>query len=894
MPRILRICLLLFFCGLASLAFSQKVIPDEVIIDYSAEDKALRDVLFELGEKADVTIAWQEEILPGDSIISLSIRRERLGKVVDYIIAEHDLRYKIIGNQIVIKRDPYNKTKSPKDKVTISGVLKDAESGETLVSANVYLYDQTQGTTTNEYGFYSFTLDKNLQRIYYSYLGYDLGIKEISLTKDTVIDVSLKPTARLSEIVITDTKLATVRPLDEPDVASVHQLPLDKLAAKLPLGGEPDVLRLALTLPGITSGTDGFGGMSVRGGSTNQNLILFDGIPIYNAQHAFGLFSIFNSNVIKSAKIYKGAFPSHYSGRLSSVMDIRTREGNNQKLSGDFSLGLLTVSGSLEGPIQKDKSSFLISVRRTFVDTWIRSLTRAINDNTGSSSIYFFDVNTKINFQTSRKSKLFFSFYRGNDHFDKKFETLEVDDDTNGFFSDLDELQWDSGNSLATLRWNAGLSQKLFLNTNFYLSNYNFDSFDHDRIDQLDSDMNFIDGPYTAGYYQTKVKDLGARLTFDYIPGPKHFIKFGAGVIRHKFQPGFLSVNQGDSLNVPAFRISKSDVAALLTEDDLNSNEIEFFIEDNIKIGRNATLNLGYNHMIISTGSKSYTIPQPRILFQLAGKKSIFKASWGRMGQFLHTLTNTGLGVPVDVLLPSTDRIAPETSWIASMGQHFITDKLGTIGFEVFYKEYQGLTRYSDQGLISITSTSNWEGIIPIGEGESYGAEFSLNKSTSKTDLSLAYTLSWSNRFFEEIQEAKFPYRYDRRHVINVGLIHKLAENIEVSANWEFGSGTPITIPTGAAFSEFDQNGNQIDVLIYESINNDHLPDYHRLDFGFNLYNTNKWGDTKLTLGIYNVYNRQNPFIRDIVFNEKRGKNLRFEDITILPFLPTFNYSVSF
>lgn len=870
---------------------SQRIIPDEKILDYSCEDKDLRTVLYDLSELANVTIAWQEQIIPVDSMVTVSFRKERLGKIIDYLILEHELKYKIVGNQIAIIKDKLAKVS---DEVTISGYLKDAESGEALISANIYLYDRSLGTVTNEYGFYSFTVPKGLQRIYYSYLGYDLGIEEINADQDIEYNKELFPSNYLKEIIITETKLTPI-PLNAPEVSSVNVLSINQLNSFLPLGGEPDIMRLAMSMPGVTSGSDGFGGMSVRGGATNQNLILFDGIPVYNAEHAFGLFSIFNSRVIKSAKIYKGAFPSHYSGRLSSVLDIRTREGNYRKLSGEVSVGLLSGSAAIEGPIIKEKASFLFSARRTFVDPWIGALSREFNQRIGKegqTDFYFYDINGKVNFNLGKSSKIYFSYYRGNDFFEN--DVSASTEDNNRIFNDRDQVNWDIGNTLGVVRLSSRLSQKMFLNMNVYTSQYRFDSFDHDRLEQLrDNEEPIIS--YEAGYYQSRIQDLGGKVELDVIPNSKHRLKVGFGAIDHTFSPGLLIANQSDSLNMPGEDVNREDLRTALEETDLKGQELEFFVEDNISIGKHSTLNIGYNHMLVSSNGKSYSIPQPRILFSTGSENVTFKASVGRMAQFLHSLNNTGLGVPIDVWLPSTDQIEPETSVVFSTGVSYQRKSFGQFGFELFYKKMNNLTRYGNEGLIDISENSNWEERVPIGEGTAYGAEFSVNKTEGKTNFNFAYTLSWANRKFDEINNGEtFRFRYDRRHVVNFNFIHRLNPNFEITANWEFGSGAPITIPTSQRFVEVNQvTGNPLYILIYEEVNNSNLPDYHRLDIGFNMISNYPWGRTVFSLGLYNAYNRQNPFYRDVVPNFTTGQ-LVFEDITILPILPTLSYSISF
>lgn len=871
---------------------AQRIIPDEKIIDYSCENQSLRDVLYELSEKTNVTIAWQEQIVPGDSIVTFSVRKERLGKIIDYLILDHDLKYRIVGNQISIIRDKFKVIE--KEMITISGFLRDGESGEGLVNANIYLQDKSLGTITNEYGFYSFTIPKGSQRIYYSYLGYDNGIKEVTADKDQTFDVNLIPSNFMKEIIITETKLTPI-PLNAPEVATVDVLAIDQIRSRLALAGEPDVMRMALSNPGVTSGADGFGGMSVRGGATNQNLILFDGIPIYNSDHAFGMFSIFNSRVIKSAKLYKGAFPSHYSGRLSSVMDIRTREGNFKKISGEVSLGLLTGSVALEGPIVKEKASFLFSARRTLVDPWLKSISKAYHDGkdqSGETQYYFYDVNGKINFNLGRHSKVYFSYYSGKDFFENQ---VRKSVDAEEFPStDFDQINWDIGTSLGSLRFNSRLSQKMFLNATAYKSFNNYDAFDHDRLVRLKNASDSI-VTFNAGYYQSRIEDTGLKLEFDFIPSAKQRLKFGAGIINHSFSPGLILSTEADSLNTQGSPVKSEDLANQIDDLDITGTEIEVFIEDNFKFGKYTNLNIGYNHMIVTSGIKTYHIPQPRVLFSTGSESNTIKLSAGRMGQFLHSLNNTGVGIPIDVWLPSTEKIAPETSWAFSIGDYFQKDPLGIIGLEFFYKKYEGLTRYGTDGLIDISEDSNWEELVPIGEGESYGTEFSYHKTKGKTKINLGYTLSWSNRTFEALNNGNpFRFRYDRRHVINVGLIHRFNPNIEVTANWEFGSGTPITVPDNNKFIEINEiTGEPIIVLIYKELNNSILPDYHRLDIGINIHSEYTWGSSVLTIGLYNAYNQQNPFYRDTEVNIE-NRELIFEDVTLIPILPALSYTVKF
>lgn len=861
---------------------------DEIIIDYSALDKTLREVLFDLSEEADVTIAFQDNIIPGDSLINFSVRKQELGVVINYLLNRHRVGYKVIGDQLVLYKRKYDEDQP----VIISGYLRDLRSGEVLINAYVYKEDQSIGTETNEYGFYSLTLPPGEQPVYYTYLGYNSEIKNLDLRYDTIVNVNLDPNNRLKEIVILDQKIVKEDPVVFKTPAAVHVLPLETIKSTLPVAGEPDIMRLAFTMPGVTSGADGFGGMSVRGGSTNQNLILLDGTPVYNANHLFGLFSIFNANVIKSAKLFKGPFPSQYSGRLSSVMDIRTRDGNMNRLSGDISLGLLTAKASLEGPIKKGRSSFLLSARRTTVDAWINSLNNLYNKDPlrdRNTDLKFYDLNAKLNFSLGERSKLHLGFYRGNDDFQNLTKTIDIGETV----SDLDETSWKSGNQIASARWSCNLSPRVFVNANIYSSRYDFGSFVQDRVELLENG-NVSSTSYNTGLYRTKISDLGARLDFGFFLNKRHTLKTGVNLIRHSFQPRFIFTTERDSLfpTAATMPIAREDLEELQEgQVDLKGNELEIYLEDEINLGKNTSLNIGINQLMITTG-KTFFIPQPRILFKTGTEKYRMKLSFGRMAQYLHSLANTGLGVPTDVWLPSTSKLAPEQAWITSMGHHFLMKNQSILSMELFYKKMKNVTRYAS-GFLRLSENTDWEDNIPQGRGESYGMETLYEKRLGKTTMQASYTLSWTNRSFDGIQNGEpFRFRYDRRHVINLGVVQKINENIEFSANWEYGSGTPITIPSSQSYNYIDDNNNLTRVRVYSQLNNDNLPAYHRLDLGFNLFSDYKWGQSQLTLGVYNVYDKLNPlYVEEIITADLKS---RYEQFYLFKIMPTFSYTLSF
>ena len=876
----IRIVIVVMLFGFAFTASGQ-TIPDEIRTDYTAVKKELGQVLWDLSRNTGVNIAFSKEKIQADSLVSISVKNETLGSILNSLFVQSDLKYEIVGNQLVIKRDEFVNV----DKIiTLSGMVEDAQSGEPLIYANLYLLEQNIGTETNEAGNYSLTVRSGVQRLYVSYLGYKKTILELKLKKDSTLNISLEPESLLNEILILDEDIVQI----EKSLSSSSELPIDQIRSIATLGGEPDVIRLAQMMPGVSTGADGFGGINVRGGSADQNLILYDGVPVYNTGHALGIFSVFNSSTIKSAQLMKGAIPARFGGRLSSVMDIRTKDGNYKKTGGEFSLGALAFKGTLEGPIVKDKSSFLISYRRTILDPWIKGLTEYINefvDKEGFAEYHFYDVNAKINFRLNDKNKLAFSFYRGRDLFDNNVKTFT---NVQGLpTEELNQDNWSWGNQLFVAKWNSRISDKLFTNLTAYQTKFDFASFDHQRFEEQDTF-------FQADLFKSKISDLGIKLDFDYLPNPSNYIKFGVSAIQHQFNPGLINRNEGSDNVDNSLLIKKEDLDDILEEADISNLELIAFLEDELKIGNYLTVNLGVHASSVRTNSKSYTSIQPRFAFIAKADDVWFKGGISRMNQYLHLLSNSGLGLPTDVWIPSTDRIAPEQSWIYTLGAGIDFGKGLIGGVEGFYKVFENVVSYNEGVLSPINSTNDWDQNIPIGTGNSYGIEVSLDKKLGKTLWFANYTVSLSNRKFRALNAGtQFPFRYDRRHQIKLTFIRKLTENAEFSLNWTYGTGNPLTVPY-ELIRFTDENGVARLIPIYREKNNELLPDYHRFDIGFNFYNDYSFGRQKFTIGLFNAYNRKNPFYLELRRNVDKPERFEYSQYSLLPILPSLSYSLSF
>lgn len=859
--------------------------PDEVMVTFKAKEKNLGEIFVTISDVADISIAYSSSLVDKNQLFTTYPLNKTVGTVLDELLKETMLSYKIIGDQIVIIKDEY---KFAPDFLTISGTVKDRETGEYLPYASVYLYDRSVGTEANEYGFYSIKLPNGLKRIYATFLGYEKLIKEIKLVKDTIIDLGLKPQAMLNEVLIID------HSFDIPDekTSSSTQLPIDRMMSIASLGGEADLIRLAQMSPGVSAGADGFGGVNVRGGSADQNLILLDGVPLYSTGHAFGIFSIFNPNTIKSAELITGGIPARYGRRLSSVLDIRTKDGNVQKAGGDISLGVLALKATLEGPLSKNNSSYILSFRRTFVDPWIGNISEYINDingRNGKAKYYFLDFNGKINLKLNEKHRLIFGFYKGLDVFDNSVSS--VSSDNTEVIEDLKVNHWQGGNDLAMLRLNSKLSQNLFVKSTLYLSQFDFSSFDYKRIIETDLVENIY---YNTGFYKSNIRDIGVKIDFDFIPNTTHLLRFGVDMVNHKFKPGLISFNEGDQIVQGRELITQRILEAILVEPEIVGNEVSVYFEDEVNINKNIKANIGVHANLIQTENKVYNSLQPRFSLMYQANPFYGKIGYSRTNQYLHLISNTGLGIPLEVWLPSNEILKPETAHIYNAGLGFNFDNGFKLSADIYYKTFDNLVSLQEGALSNITENTDWESNIPTGTGEAYGLELNVEKRIGHSIWMTSYTYAKSTRNFQDLNQSDpFNFRFNRLHDFKFAFIQKINKNAEFSMNWLYGSGNPITAPTQLQ-PYIDINGEQRLIPVYESKNNRLLPDYHRLDISFSFFSDFDWARQRFTFGLYNAYNRKNPAYLDIQNDKDKPDALQLYQYSILPILPSISYSLSF
>lgn len=788
-------------------------------------------------------------------------------------------------------------------KHTISGFVSDSQTGERLPYASIYEAQAQKGTTSNNYGFYSITLPEGNHLIQLSFLGYSTQSISLQLFADTLININLQASAdQLDEVVISGKK----KNLESAQMSMID-VSIEKLNTTPVILGESDVLKVMQLMPGVKGGTEGTSGIYVRGGSPEQNLFLLDGVPVYNANHLLGFFSVFNPDALKSVKLYKGGFPARYGGRLSSVVDIGMKEGNMKKMAGTFSVGLISSKLSLEGPIVKNKTSFIISARRTYIDLLAKPI--LYFRNTGNTEkvkvgAFFHDLNCKVNHIVSDRSRLYLSLYYGKDRayngISEKRNYNNGGQDRIVNSSNLMGMDW--GNSIASFRWNYLVNKKLFSNTTFTYSNYNFGI----QLENKEEDLTNKSNTENFFKYVSGIKDLSAKIDFDYFPVSGHNIKFGSNYTHHLFTPGISQMKYEEKSN---------EYSAVL--DSINetqkiiANEISAYIEDDFYLNEKISINAGVHLSVLLVQGEAYLTPQPRFSSRFKASANLsFKASYARMAQHVHLLTTSGISLPTDLWLPATKRFAPPVSDQYALGVVFETRKELTFSLEGYYKNMDKLLEYKD-GATFFGSSTNWEDKVEKGKGWAYGIEMMMEKSVGKTSGWVAYTLSWSNRQFENLNFGKpFPAKYDNRHDISISFTHRVSEKFDLGLSWVYNTGNAVTLGVmeyrGTVLPGMNSAiKSNYPVTEYSSRNNYRLPAYHRLDLGVNFHKNKKYGKRTWSISAYNVYNRLNPFL--IQWKSKEGNmekvdgryvkmpdKMVLEKLTLFPIIPSISYSYKF
>lgn len=717
-------------------------------------------------------------------------------------------------------------------KITISGTVSDEDSGETLIGATVGIPSVTNGTTTNEYGFYSITIPQSNEEtpVEFSYVGFKSTTKMVIPKENLTLNVELGTGVDLEEVVV---KANSYKEELNSTEMSVEKISTEEVKVIPALLGETDILKTIQLKPGIPSGGEGTTGLFVRGGGSDQNLIILDEAIVYNANHLFGFFSTFNTDAIKDLKVYKGGFPSQYGGRLSSVIDVRMKDGNNRKFSGAGGLGLITSRLTLEGPIQKEKSSFIVSGRRTYVDIFTRAINKRNEDDPDYNPIpdyYFYDLNVKANYQLDENDKLFVSGYFGRDKF--------------GFDGEFFDFNFDWGNATGTARWNHVFSPKLFANTTFTYSDYQYNI--TSRITGFSFDVG------------SNVKDTNLKTDFYYAPNNRHILRFGASLIYHRFGVGRLKAGSDDG------EVSFS------AGQDFDGLQFGAYIADEFEVNDQLKINTGLRLSGFANDGTWYFRPEPRIAAKYSlNDRVTLKGSYARMHQYVHLVSTSGIALPTDVWYPSTERIKPQTSDQVALGFSWLIGNDLFLTNEYYFKYLSNQVGFVDWA--NLFANDQLEETFAIGKGYGYGLELGIEKKAGKLKGWIGYTLALIRRGkFETIKNQVFTTgpddwflpRYDRRHDLSVVAMYELNRRITLSGTFIYGSGDRAWIPVGR-FSFQDVNGVPLEFIVPDygdQRNNIRLPYFQRTDFAIVYKFFPKWGESDLTLSFFNVTNRRNPF----------------------------------
>ncbi len=717
--------------------------------------------------------------------------------------------------------------------VRIFGKIKDKATGETLIGANIVNLSTKDGATSNEYGFYSLSVPKSTVDLAISYVGYQKLQRSFVVSRDTNMDISLTSSLELETVEITEKKSDRIE-------HGVVNLPIERLKSIPMLGGEADVLKALALTPGVATGTEGTNALYVRGGTPDQNLILLDGATVYNTSHLFGFMSTFNPYALKNLTLYKGGFPARYGGRLSSVIDVTMREGNTHEKSGDITVGLINSGLNLEGPIKNGQSSYMISGRTAYLGVITLPFRWAFNAGQIDhfNNVFIYDLNGKINFKLDDKSQLYLSAYSSRDEFTNADRLVK----------NIYRTYFDWGNKTATARYARTLSPKVFMNVMLNYNDFNYNV------------TNTGEGATEADAYhvenQSAVRDISNKFNIDWAVNSRNQVRVGWEVTAHNFKPNFIrsQIKNGDTVNITS---------------NLSQNAVSYgvYVEDNIRLNRFLNTNIGLRGAQYFYNSTPYNSIEPRLSLQARiTEGATIEASYTRMKQFIHLLTTSGSGISNDIWVPATNLAPPQSAEQVALSFSKNWKKAKTeLQLETFYKRMDNQIDFRTGTNFFFSNTSGWESVIEKnGLGRAYGFEVFLRKEAPKWSGWLSYTLAWSERKFDNINNgAWYPQRYDRRH--NLALVgeYKINNSWTVSANFILSTGHAVTLPDVIykGLSDVLYNDITSGEPQYLKRNNQRMPLYNRLDVSFKKdVLTRNDRNASWIFSLYNVYGYPNAF----------------------------------
>ncbi len=838
------------------------------------------DLLQNIEDKTGIIFSYSNRVCIKSSI-KLSSRYNSIYNFLNEIFLDCPVNYKIKNNKVLITPIEKKEVKNKGNFYQVSGFVTSAEDGEILIGASVYDLLKVTGTSTNPYGYYSFKVPKGEVIINASYVGFTTRQNRFDIHKDTLLNIQLSKASAIQEVPV----ISNIAPegINTTRTGTIS-VPIEQIKEMPAILGEVDVIKSLVLLPGINSGGEGSGGLYVRGGGADQNLYLLDDVPIYNISHLLGFFSIFNAEAINNVNITKGGFPARYGGRLSSVIDVRMKDGSKEKINGLVSLGILSSQLSLNGPISK-KTTFSISARRSYFDLYSSLIQQNLASKT---SFFFYDINSKISHQLNAKNKLYFSFYTGQDKYFTKYNYRKLTTASQPDISSIklnDETNSGWGNLMSALRWNKLFNDKLISNITLAYTRYKY------FIGYLQNEVKTNSWNYYEQKYNSGIADAMLKIDFDYFLNNNHHVKFGGNYTYHIFNPKVDIIKKVENI--------ETVIDSTIGGTNMYGKEIYLYAEDDFSISKRLKFNVGLHYAGYITPNKMYHSWQPRLSGRyLVHPKLAIKASYSRMTQFLHVVNSNSLLLTTDVWLPVTDEIKPQYSDLYAFSAKWQIQQGFNISIEAYYKDNRQLIMIDPEN-----NAASWQTDIIYGKGDVKGIEFLIHKKYNKLSGWFGYTLSKSENIFPGVNNGKyFPTSYDRRHDVGIYTNYKINDNINIGATWAFSSGNAVTLPTQKYYKPTTPTQGSITSNNYseyiDEINGYTMPVYHRLDIGLNMTKKIKWGERTWSLGIYNAYGRQNAF--SLYFTSEYDDNgdlvkRQLNQLSLFPFpIPYLRYSIKF
>lgn len=847
----------------------------DVHLKVDFKNTEIQKALVRLSNVSKVNIAFDPNIFSKDKRISIS-KSSNLLEILEELLLDTGIRYYIRSGQIILLSPDSFANK----RINVFGYVQDGETGERLPYAFVSTPDGKYFSTTNEYGFYSLHIPNSYENIVVSHVGFSNFIYTLKYIAKARKNVALQSNTEISDVIIQDVSKEFSANYD----LFVNNS-IDDMTKTQTYGGTADVLRHFNTLPGIKTGPDGTGGTSIRGGNIDNNLILLDGIPLYNEAHALRTISVFDEFILKSTKLYRSHIPAQYGGRLSGVMDIRMKEGNLHKTKGILKLGVLTGILFMEGPIIEDRLGYAFSYRKTFFNPFLSNISahyKEQNSLQGTDKYGFSDFNGKLQFKIDERNRIYFSFYESSDRlYDRNKVFNAQSSDQSQVINDFN-YNWYWKSRFYNFRWTTHLSHNYFSDFSIYFNKYDYSAFNYSSASVYQTN----DLKYFLAYgsqYSTGIRDFGIKWNSDYYHNDIFTSRYGAEILNHQFSPGLILAEHSDSkLRIEDFAESLDDSK---TKKQIGT-EFNVYFEERINYG-NLTSNLGIRMAGMQTISKVYLDFQPRLSLKYKLWERLYlKTSFNRNNQHLHQLSSSGLGFPTSLWILSTDNIKPQQNWQYTLGMDYNTKRGIVFSLEAYYKSMDNLVRLTEGASNNLLKDSSWEKNIPVGTGLAYGLEAALHGQYDIHSFNINYTLARTTRTFDQINSGiPFQAEMDRRFQLNTTYFVQLWKNLALNFTFVVAQGNLQTLPTHV-------NENEI---IYTKINNHRLPLYHRLDFS-GRYNGTFKKDVEyiVTFGFYNMYNRRNPILYYITYNPLDKASLKLNNVSIFSMLPNFSYVLKF